>query len=240
VIISNEILLVAGIFALYLFDSSSLLYSNELILSESKRSFSATTGSSLQIGGRFLYVPNILKPHHAHFKGSWSWRDHGAAREFIPELLHFVDALSLPKAGCALLAGLMFLALPYLLLTSGKPLLLLFTLCSIYLTIAVMVHSAYRHRKALELSRRQIALIGTEAFLCPPFAINFVRKICEKRGLKQDALALSQRLLSRNRMLSTLAAVQERLATSIAFTDESSKTHEEMTDFAKRLKEHHP
>lgn len=235
--ISVETLLIAGILCFYLFDSAILLYSNEIVITEHKGRFFASTGSNLQIRGRYFYMPGPHTPHHALFKGSWTWNDLGSGKEFVPHLLHFTEALAVSKKACLLLAFLLLVALPVLLLSSASPLLLLVLLGLVYLSIAVAVYSCWTRRLDLELTKRDVALLAAEAFCCPPFAINLVRKLCQKRGLRQDALTLAERLMPATRRSPLLAAVEGRAQLNIDFEDVSSARYEEMIRFRSRVQE---
>lgn len=235
--ISVEVLLIAGIFGFYLFDSALLLYSNEIVITEHKGRFFATAGSNIQIRGRYFYLPGPHTPHHGLFKGVWAWTDADKGKEFVPGLLHFTEALVVPKRGCLLVGALLLMVLPTLLLMSASSIALLFLLASVYLTIGVVVYACWTRRSALEMSGREVALLAVEAFSCPPFAINIVRKVCQKRGLREDALSLAERLMPPARQLPLLAAVERRAQVSIDFVDQASAEYKEMIRFRSRIRE---
>jgi len=69
--VETEVLLVAGILAFYLLDSARLLHFDELQVAATRRGWTVTTGSDLEMRGRFVLVPNPLLPARTRFHASW-------------------------------------------------------------------------------------------------------------------------------------------------------------------------
>lgn len=238
--LSAEIFLVVGVYALYLYDSTMLLYANEIVIFKSRGGFSATVGSDFQVRRRFLYLPNPLFPDRILFRGSWAWTDAPGREEFTPGLLQFIDGLAGVKTACFSLTILLLLILPTMLLAGSHPLFFLVLLGAIYAAIFTMSYSVWTHRRALQLSKNEALKISLEAFLCPPFAINFPRSVCAKRGLNEDAFSLAKRLVPAERWPSFAAGMQSRIQVLIESEDEASSNIERMREFSERLQGSQP
>ena len=192
---SVEILLVLGLVAFYVHDSALLLYFDEIVITGTGRGWRIPIGSGLEMGGRYLFIPNPLLPTHALFRSNWLSADRTMV-ESPADMQMFVRRLVFLRVGCVVLWLLLLLALPVALLTYHDPVLLLAILCVAYATIALMIVRLACVRSALQLTGKDIASLGLEALLCPPHAINLVRKVCLKRGLRGDPLAFAAQTLA--------------------------------------------
>ena len=220
--LSTEVLLPLAVLAFYLFDSSMLLFSNEVMFVNTGNGWRATTGSGFQFRGRYVYLPNALTPHHGAFRAHWTWTPSATTTEHIPGLQHFVGALASLRKGCVLLWALLLVALPFLLAVYPHPVALLALLGSVYATVAAIILSAYRYRGALQLTTKDIAALALEGFACPPFAINTVRKVCLRREIKEGAVAFAARLLRPEDFAKFRVAIGQRVSASIDFEDDGS------------------
>jgi len=214
---SVELLLVLGVIGFYLQDSAMLLHYDEIVVVQRRRGWSASVGSSAQARGRYLYLPNPLCPGAALFRSSWLRGDASAPGEDWPGFAHFVAALRGFRILCLLLACLLFLALPALLWRFPHPLAMLALAAGIYATTALIGLRLWRYRGVLELGGRQAAALAFELLCCPPHAVNVVRRLCARRGLRGDAVDAARRLLAPAQRRPLVDEVGERLAMAVDF-----------------------
>lgn len=188
------ILLALGLVAFYVQDSAQLLYFDEVVVVGTRRGWRFPP-VSLEFGGRYLYVPNPLLPTRAMFRASWLHADRGGS-ESPSELSAFLAGLAPLGPCCVVLWLLLLVALPVAVLAYRVPAVLLAILGAAYAVIALMLVLLARAHRRLGLSGREVAGLGVGALLCPPHAINLVRKVCLGRGLRGDPLAFAARTLA--------------------------------------------
>lgn len=206
--IDAEVLLVLALVALYLQDSASLLHFDEVLVAGDRRGWQVTTGSELEMRGRFLQVPNPLLPARTRFRASWLRPADGPAED--PEALaRFAGRLWAVRGGCIVAGAALLVALPALLVTTHDPAWLLAPLGTAYLAIVAMLAALSAQRAALGLSRWKLAALCAESLLCPPHAINLYRRLCALRGFRGDPIAFAARTMpapSRARLRAAIAA----------------------------------
>lgn len=235
-----ELLLILGVLVFYLQDSMMLLHYDELVFTETRRFWRVSTGSTMSLGGRHLFLPNPLMPTRGLFRGCWSSDSKSPPSEHWPGLRHFIAALSPLKATCRVLWALMLGALPLLLLVYPHPIALLVLLALIYGCAATLVWQMWDGRNVLELDNRAFASLAFEALSCPPFAINTVRKLCLRRGLRGDMVEVGRRMLDgvgTRRLRDVLTA---RIAMASVFEDESSPRGARLATLSLRIEKELP
>lgn len=210
-----QLLLVLGVFAFYVLDSALLLHYDEIVLTRRGRRWLASAGSQTRLGGRYLYLPDPLRPAAPLFRGGWL--DTARPAEHWAGLDHFVAALARFAAPCRLLWLLLLVALPLMLWRAAHPNAMLALAAGIYATVLWIGLRLWRLRRVLELSGRQALGLAFELLCCPPHAINTVRKLCERRGLHGDALAAARRLLGPGRTAQLAGQIGERLQLALDF-----------------------
>lgn len=176
-ILEFEILLVAGAWAFYIYDSSMLLFVDELVLEVAGRRVRVRSGLETLVAGRRPCIPNPLTPHRPLIRVTVG--DLSGAEKTRPaaDLTHYLNALA-PFRVLSLIMLLMFgAALPLVLYRFGSGTPLLCWLVMIYLLVGYAVYLAWRRRLVLGLSPRALGLLAFELFACPPFAVNIVRKL---------------------------------------------------------------
>ena len=219
---SVELLLVLGVIGFYLQDSALLLHNDEIVVVQRGRGWAASVGSAAQTRGRYLYLPNPLRPGAAVFRSSWLRGDASAPGEHWPGLAHFVAALRGFRVHCLALSCLLFLALPLLLWRFAHPLAMLALAAGVYATTALIGLRLWRYRGVLELSGRQALALGFELLCCPPHAVNVVRRLCARRGLRGDAVEAARQLLAPPQRRPLAEQVGERLAMALDFHGEGA------------------
>ncbi|HEY5804262.1 MAG TPA: hypothetical protein VIT90_11265 [Lysobacter sp.] len=214
-----ELLLVVGILALYLQDSMLLLHYDEVVLERSGWRWRASTGSGFELSGRRLHLPNPWRPTDAMFRQTWLDDGAATASGSWAGLNHFVAALAALKGGCRLLWLLLLLALPLLLWRFPHPLALLVLAAIVYATCGWLVVQLLRYRRVFGLTKREAAAIGFEAMCCPPHAINLVRRLTLRRGLRGNAIDVAHRVLQGEDAARIGQAIGERMALALDFAE---------------------
>lgn len=239
-IFSAEFLLVLGVLGFYLYDSACLIYHDEVIFSECGQKWRGTTGSSLLMRGRYLFLPNPLTPYVVMFRSRW-WMD--GRRQEAEQMIcvrHFLWALWPLRAGCLAVWALLLVALPVLFFLEASPLALLALLGMVYASVVAMLSWIYRHRKVMELSGRQILWLALDGLACPPNAINLARKVAMQRGIAGDAFSIADVVLQGSARASLRRELEERIAVTADFSEQGSAEMIGLENSRKRLREWAP
>jgi hypothetical protein len=215
-VLADPLLVPLGALAFWLFDSLLMLYGNEAVLLASGRAgWRLVAGSGWLFAGRRLALPDPLRPWQP------AWRlvhmppaagETPRGDESLPAELAAIEALrgALRPLGWlvtalqwALLPGL---ALEIVLLGTGPALLVV--LAVIYALVLAGGALVVAGRARLQLSRAAAWTLAAEGLLCPPFAINVVRKLSLRVPLRGDALGLATKLCDAG----SVEALRQRLA----------------------------
>lgn len=210
-----QLLLVLGVFAFYLHDSALLLHYDEIVLTRRGRRWFASAGSQTRLAGRYLYLPDPLRPAAPLFRGGWL--DTGQPAEHWAGFDHYLVALTRFAAPCRLLWWLLLVMLPLMLWRAAHPMAMLALAGAIYASVLWIGLRLWRLRRVLELSGRQALGLAFELLCCPPHAINTVRRLCERRGLRGEAMAAARRLLGAGHTATLAGEIGERLNLALDF-----------------------
>ncbi|MET0292838.1 MAG: hypothetical protein ABW136_10785 [Steroidobacteraceae bacterium] len=183
-----EIGLPLGALAFYVYDSALLLHDDELIFVRQGRRWHATTGSEFVLFGKRVCLPAPLMPWCALVRSTWRMTDESQAIATMPAIATSRALLPLKMIGTTLLALLIF-ALPYASLVLKSGLLMLAVFAVYYALLFVALAYAFVRRVALGLTGRAYWTTALDVLACPPFAVNFVRRITLRQELEGDALA---------------------------------------------------
>jgi len=183
---TQDLWLLAGIVAFYLYDAAMLLYANELVAWPRRRGWAAAVGGDTQWRGAFAFLPAWWRPASPVLRLQWMRAPGtGATGLDVQPLLRALRPL---QVGVWLMAALLFLVLPLLLWGWRHWQGLLVLLVAIYLLSTGMIVYVARRRAVLGLSRRAVTALAIDALACPPFALNLVRKIGLRQSLGVDGL----------------------------------------------------
>jgi hypothetical protein len=210
VIPDTESLLALALVAFYVQDSALLLYADELVVTLAGRRWQLSLGNT-ELGGRYLFVPNPLLPGRVLFRAAWL--EGGERRDAASpgELQVFIAHTRVLGVGCTALGVLLLVALPLALLQYPNTELLLALLVSAYAAIAFLLGYMVHFREALQLSRKEVASLVLDSLLCPPHAINLVRKLGLARGLDRDPLLFAKAELAKDEQALLRRALEGRL-----------------------------
>lgn len=232
-----EILLVAAMAGLYLYDSARLLHSNEGVLA-------ATLGGrwSLHFGaehytlrGKEPFLPNPLLPHRPAFPLRWKQQlvaATPAAQRWTPPpfapykvLAPFVWLMALALFG--LIPAGLFSRYGNVAIAAG---ILLF-----YGTALLALAYIWFKRAALKLTGRQVGALAFESLTCPPFALNLVRHISWRAAPSEELVSAARRLLRKDDWTGTLPAVIKRIDNAIEWESEGTPRAQALTEYQAAL-----
>lgn len=228
-----------GVVGLYLHDSVLLLFHNEIVLEAKRSGYNVSGGAALEFGGRHVFLPNPCCPHRMLIRLSWAA---GGASDVHTQPIRW------KRVGCALSAvapwtwtlfGLFFLGLPCA-LWLGTNAVLLSWLALTYLVLATMLMQVWRHRRALNLSRRAVAALAFDVLLCAPFAINIIRKISLRQAPAPDLRAVASSMLSPAENVVLAGILRERIQVSLGFMELGSEAGDALNAYLKHFEDGTP
>ena len=76
----------------------------------------------------------------------------------------------------------------------------------------LLLLAVFRRRAALRLDTRALLALCAESLLCPPCAPNLYRKLCDRRGFRDDPVAFAARHLPLDAQRRLHAAIDARIA----------------------------
>lgn len=219
--VSSEWLLVAGILAFYLQDAARLAYFDDVVVSGG-RTWRVAVEATTEMRGRFLWMPSPLLPARTTLHASWLAPVESTATDTVERLRAFVRPLWPVRLGCMMAGLVVLVAIPCLLLLSAPPTWLLGALLAwLAVTLGMLGFLAVR-RRDLGLSYRRLATLASECLLCPPYAVNLYRKLCDQRGFRGDPVAFAAANLSPPQRQRLLDAIERRLALFAQSSDEAT------------------
>jgi len=179
---------------LYLVDSALLLYGNEgIVTTRGSTGWRVAFGSGIQLRGKDLFVPSPFFPHRPVFRLTWAFAGTGSAAD-----RGWTGQRALLKQLAPLIWGMaaaLFVLLPLGLFTRLGDRMLLAALVLLYASlVAALAWLAFK-RARMNMTPRRLAHLVFEALLCPPFALNLVRKISSELPVGEDLVGAARRLL---------------------------------------------
>ncbi len=210
-----EVLLLALFVALYLFDSALLLHSNEALLLQGRGSrWLVGFGSSkILLRGLELYLPNPLLPTRPCYRLSWQQGAKGTRKPASK-----VVRQPQPLALIVLIWNhfwLSFVVLPLALFVQWGDAIVVLAFALIYANVVLLVLALGWHRRALGLTGKELASIAFEISICPPFALNLIRRLSLRRRIDEDFVVAAKRLQTPSDWELTKAQLLSRLSTEL-------------------------
>ncbi len=222
--LSTEALLFVAILGLYLYDSSLLLYCNEVILTPSGvEDWHIGFGSSnMGVGGRELFIPNPLLIHRPMFRLSWSF-EHADSEQAITIPRSLFSPLE-PMVWAIAIGLLVFLPLGFF--TRLGDLGLLLAVLLIYGNIVIALVWAWLNRKKMQLPMHRFVGMTFEFFVCPPFALNMIRHLSLQMPVAGSAVAVARRLQRMHSWDQTRAILLTRLESELTLEEPGSERYQ--------------
>ena len=196
--ISIQWQIVLAICLFYLYDAALLLKSDEGLLRRLRNGWSGMLASQgFELRQQWLLWPPVFVLHQPLYRLRWNAAqitlpgDVQQAREQEAHAASF-KAFALPLY---LLAALLFVALPLSMLVLHSELAQLACLGLIYLCTAVLSLLTLRHGRQGHSPRSLARSTALQILLCPPFALNVVRKLSLAYASSADLLQTSYALM---------------------------------------------
>lgn len=196
--ISIQVQIVLAICLFYLYDAALLLKSDEGLLRRGRRGWQATLASKgFELRQRWLLWPPIFLPHQPIYRLRWNATQITLPGDAQPAKLQEAHAASFKAFTIPLylLATLLFIALPVSLLVLHSELTQLICLGLIYLCTAGISLLTLRHGRQGHSPRGLARSTALQILLCPPFALNVVRKLSQAHTTQTDLLAAAHTLM---------------------------------------------
>lgn len=226
-----------GAIAFYLYDSLLWLYGDELVLIRRAHRWEHAAGSERLLFRRRLYLPNPLTPQRPLWRACWSGF---ATRDRVTDL-SALAGLELTLRPLRVLVTVLWLlivvALPVIALSGAQPAILLALLALVYSVAAIMVGCLWRQRAILGLSARSCRALSFDALACPPFAINFIRKISLQTAIKGELMAQARGAFDQSALESLRATLIRRVNELLAVEAVGSVRHTALTAYHSELME---
>jgi len=238
-----ELYFVAGALLLYLFDSSLLLYGDELLFASGPGGWHNVAGGGQLLLGRRLLLPNPLLPAARLLRVCWSrasaevvvHESPGPATPERVETMEFRRALHPLQFGVVVLLLLIAVALPALLFVFGQGLEVLLLLAAIYTLNLLMAAWLWRVRARLDLGKRACLLLTVDLLLCPPFAVNLVRKVSLQQQATGDPLTFAQARFGAARLRALAAVLKRRVHAELAAEEPNGAQQRKLQALMQRI-----
>lgn len=216
----TEGLLMALVVGLYLYDSALLMYSNEAVLIPTgKDRWLAGFGSNkITFKGKELFLPNPLLPTRPLFKLAWEFDILAPSLNHTWNLARKAFARFAPPVWG--LAVSTFLLLPFALFGRLGDLIILLAFALIYLHVFLIIMLLWFERAKFDITARGCAVIALDLLICPPFALNIVRRLSLKLPVHEDFISAARRLQSPDDWETTKIQVLVRLDDEIGWEEE--------------------
>jgi hypothetical protein len=213
-----ELLLVIGMVGLYLYDSTMLLASNEVILShERKGKWSALFGADgFQVRRKEPFLPNPFFPHRPLYRFAWNTTGFvGPSQPWAaPSNPYGVLA---PFIWCMAVA--LFILIPLGLFSRLSNVAIFAGVTIFYASGLMALVIVWLKRDIYGISSKQFVSLAFESLTCPPFAINMVRHLSLDIKPAEDFLSAADRLLEEDARKSALKKVIFRVQSEIDWED---------------------
>ena len=231
---SFEALLVLGVFGLYCYDSFMLLNFNELIFIRFKKKWSYKFPIlSLQLLRKFPFLPNLLTPNVPLFQVFWPSRDQGLN---INELNTFIKSVLPIQIISVVLLLLMFICLPIIAFKYGSGVKLLIIFSTIYSLIVCILIYIFSQKHNLKLSNTKFLSIAFESIVCPPFALNMVRKISLNYPINVDPYIFSKKMFDEPTKRSFKHRLCIIIKKKMSFFEDDSSRYIELNKYLNQIK----
>ncbi|MEG0555997.1 MAG: hypothetical protein RR574_05975 [Comamonas sp.] len=231
--VSIEVQIVLAICLFYGYDAALALPSHQgLLRAGTRRWHGRLAFSGFELRRAWLLWPPIFLPHQPLYRLSWDAThialagDDSAVQRLVADAQRF-KGFALP---IYLLAAWLFVLLPAALLVLHSQRLQLITLGLIYLTTLWLSALAWRHGRRGHGHVKEARSIALQILLCPPFALNVVRKLSlADDHAKPDFLLAAKQLLPTAGWQSLAAQAHQAIARElqeIAELPELAKRHQ--------------
>ena len=189
---STELQLILLIVILILYDSSRLIYTNQMVFIFSKKWSFINDINLMNINGKSLYISNPLLVFQEEYILECNFDEIDFLKnENLPNINKNIKLL-LAFFGYVSFF-LLVLILPILLLSNRNEMHLLICVSLIYLTSLICgLTIIFSHRK-LNISKNNSINLFFEFILCPPFTVNVIKKISNFQKVNNNIISAALR-----------------------------------------------
>jgi hypothetical protein len=235
-VLSDELALMLVMAGLYVYDSVAMLAVNEALLVQTGRRWRVAFGiHHYRLAGREPCIPNPFTPHRRVYRMSWAVEAAGRGdARFMASLGDDARFRALRPHIWAMAVAL-FALLPAGLFSSWGHGVALIAVALFYLSALSALSLLHARRGAFGIDGKAVASIAVQSLVCPPFALNLLRKLCAAQRPAGDLLASAALLLPLGEMEVVKARCRERLDEQIDLEAEDSPRSLAMIDARRRL-----
>ena len=129
----------------------------------------------------------------------------------------------------------MFMCLPVVMYIYGQGSMLLSLFGLVYLNVIFMLLIVWKNKELLLLDNVKLAKICFESFLCPPFALNIIRKITIDIPIVCDPLIFAEQEFDIALFKELLIDITERVDGLLVHIDEGHRDFDKLCLYKNRL-----
>jgi hypothetical protein len=194
--------------------------------------------------GKNLYVPNLLTVHRPHYRMQWSFEAEEASGE-TQNGGEQVEFALLAKASdpmpsdwsprvelfkglgivTLMMAFIQFIAFPAVMFFYQTDASVIVVLVAIYSTVLAALALVWSRMEAFGLTSKKFAGLCFECLICPPIAINLVRRFSVDMCRSADLVAVAHRLVSPESRQEAQQALGKRIEDQLSLEPEDTKRH---------------
>jgi hypothetical protein len=214
-------LMVVAVF-LYLQDTALLLHVNEGVLTCNRSGqWSMRLGSNhWHILGKCLYFPHPFGPQAPIYRMAWNFE--GNARTFSSAWEPKLSSFKTLGRMTLLIGLLLYVALPIVIFFYLTDLAVLIIVIALYSSICVALLHVGKRQVVFKLTRKKLASLCFECLICPPLAVNLVRRITLDFCKLADLTAVAKNCLVNDSWLLARAQLVDRLDDEISIEIEGT------------------
>ena len=247
-----EVGLMLLVLGLYLYESSVLVFCNQALLSPLRaKGWRVQFGlKHLNIRGKELCFAQILMPWRPLFLLTWRFEDREPPRleaesDAEPSKPVTRAAWQPPAASSYQilvplvwwLCSAAFIVLPLGLFTSLGDGAVLCAGGMLYVGILILLLVLWRYRSHFQLSTKELLSTAFEYLICPPFALNVIRRLSLKTKIEDDLEPIAHSLQSQQAWLLTRELMLERLDDQIAYEAQDTTRYASLLLHRQKLQE---
>lgn len=178
--VSAELQIALAICIFYLYDAALGLQADEGLLRRARKSWHAQLATQgFELRRAYLLWPPVLLPHQPVYRLRWNPAhiQLPAAPQAVQQLARHAASFTPFVLPLYLLALLLFAALPIVFFVLHSEMAQLMALALIYLSTLWLALLCVRHGRQGHTDAKAARSIAIQILLCPPFALNAVRKL---------------------------------------------------------------
>lgn len=231
-----EWLLVVGAVGIYVFDSSVLMCTNEMMIVCKRRNWEIVLPNSrLELLRKFPYIPNPFTPHIGLIKTVW-YPTAVSAKGYDNATLAELHACLRPvRAATVSLLAMLLVALPLALFVARTQLSFLILVAVIYMHIIFILTVVFARRNELRLTKWAFAKLAFDSFACAPLAVNVVRKLYLRQSLSNNTLAFVADICGRDAVVGIAPKLVFSVDEMIEHVEENSAEKASLEQFKSAL-----